>query len=626
MILQALYRYYEILSQDPDSDIAPPGYSTVGVSFAINITAGGELLDIFPMFEQVQQENKMTERPRRMIVPKQAKRSVNVAANFLWDNAVYMLGITGKDAKDPDYSRKRFDAFRRLNLELLSQADSAAARAVIAFLETYDPQTGRENSSVTHSMDKLLEGGNLIFWFNGFPVHEDPEIRRVWESYLAGKEAVIGRCLVTGNIEPIARLHSSIHGVRNAQPSGAALVSFNERAYESYNRYKGQGLNSPVSEKAAFAYTTVLNYLLSPSNPNRKFNIGDTTVVYWADSERKEYASAFANLFDPEYLEVLPGDPQSGRKRPESRLKDAAEKVRRGQALDVSRLMDGLDENTRFYVLGLAPNAARISVRFFLTNPFGKIVDRIMQHYQDLEIVKEFDNQPTYITVRHILDETVSKKSQDKDASPLMAGSVMRAILTGAPYPTALYYAIINRIRADVDEAQRGIRKINYVRAAVIKAFLIRKYRNQPKNPIYEILNHHQGGINMLNEQSTIPAYLLGRLFAVLEKLQQEAIGDVNASIKDRYFTSACASPASVFPVLLRLSQHYISKAEYGYVGDRRIQDILNLLDVEKNPIPSHLTLDEQGIFVLGYYHQRAAFYVSKKAHEETMEISSDPA
>jgi len=337
--------------------------------------------------------------------------------------------------------------------------------------------------------------------------------------------------------------------------------------------------------------------------------------VYWAESEKKEYAAAFAGLFEPEYIEE-PHTVADEQKRARERLGKVAGKVRRVQAMDISRLTEGLDGNTRFYVLGLAPNAARISVRFFLTDPFEKIVERMMRHYRDLEIVKEFENQPTYITVGHILAETVSKKARDQDAAPLMAGAVFRAILTGAPYPAALYYAIINRMRADMDDSQKNIHKINYVRAAVIKAFLKRKYRNQPNHPIQEVLSMS------LNEQSTIPAYVLGRLFAVLEKVQQEAIGNVNASIKDRYFTSACASPASVFPVLLRLSQHHISKAEYGYASDRRIQDILNLLDVEKNPIPARLSLDDQGVFVLGYYHQRAAFYVSK-TDKNTVEIPS---
>jgi CRISPR-associated protein Csd1 len=449
--------------------------------------------------------------------------------------------------------------------------------------------------------------------FRGAFVHDDPAIRQVWEAYKDGKDAVMGQCLVTGETAPIARLHASLKGIRGANPTGASLVGFNAPAYESYNREQGQ--NSPVSEKAVFAYTTALNYLLSRANPNKKIILGDTTVVYWAESEKKEYANAFASLFEPEYVDEPPVE-QGGRKKAEVRIKEVAEKVRRVQALDTRHLLDGLDGNTRFYVLGLAPNAARISVRFFLTDPFEKIVERMMRHYHDLEIIKEFDNQPTYITVRHILDETVSKKARDKDAAPLMAGAVFRSILTGAPYPAALYYAIINRIRADMDDSKKGIRKINYVRAAVIKAFLIRRYRNQPHHPIQEVLSMS------LNEQSTIPAYALGRLFAVLEKVQQEAIGNMNATIKDRYFTSACASPSSVFPVLLRLAQHHISKAEYGYASDRRIQDILGLLDVEKNPIPARLSLDEQGIFMLGYYHQRAAFYVSK-ADRNAVETNS---
>ncbi len=613
MILQALTRYYDILSRDPESDIAPPGYSPVGVSFALNISAQGELLEVLPLFDQVQQGKKVVERPQRKIVPEQAKRSVNVQANFLCDNSAYVLGITDKGKAD--FGLNRFKAFRQLHKDLLAQANCKAARAVIAFLDTYDPRKGRKHPAIAGNLEALLKGGNLVFMYRGAFVHEDAAIRQVWDAYHAGKDAVLGQCLVTGERAPIARLHPSLKGIRDANPTGASLVGFNARAYESYNLEQGQ--NSPVSQKAAFAYTTALNHLLSASNPNKKFYLGDTTVVYWAESEKKEFASAFASLFEPEYVEEPPGE-QGGRKKAEGRLKEAAEKVRRTQALDVSHLTEGLDESTRFYVLGLAPNAARIAVRFFMADPFGKIVERIMRHYADLKIVKEYDDQPTYITVGQILTETVSKKSKDKDASPLMAGTVLRAILTGGPYPAALYYAIVNRIRADMDDSQARIRKVNYVRAAVIKAYLIRKYRHQPQNPIQEVLSMS------LNEHATLPAYVLGRLFAVLEKVQQEANPNLNATIKDRYFTSACASPASVFPVLLRLSQHHISKAEYGYASDRRIQDILGLLDVEKNPIPARLTLDEQGIFVLGYYHQRAAFYISKADKNGAATLSTE--
>jgi len=613
MILQALTRYYDILSQDPESAIAPPGYSTVGISFALNISAQGELLDVFSLLLQEQRGKKTVDVPRRMIVPEQVKKTSGISSNFLCENSAYVLGISDKHADKPEFGIKRFEAFRQFHKDLLTKADCDTARAVIAFLDGDDPLKGREHPAIAANLETLLKGGNLVFMFRGGFVHEDAIIRRVWEAYKEGKDTVLGQCLVTGEIAPIARLHASLKGIRHANPTGASLVGFNAPAYESYNREQGQ--NSPVSEKVTFAYTTALNYLLSSANPNRKFTIGDTTVVYWAESKKKEYAAAFAGLFEPEYIEEPPtvADEQ---KRARERLGKVAGKVRRVQAMDISRLTEGLDGNTRFYVLGLAPNAARISVRFFLTDPFEKIVKRMMRHYRDLEIVKEFENQPTYITVGHILAETVSKKARDQDAAPLMAGAVFRAILTGAPYPAALYYAIINRIRADMDDSQKGIHKINYVRAAVIKAFLIRKYRNKSQHPIQEVL------CMSLNEQSTIPAYVLGRLFAVLEKVQQEAVPNLNATIKDRYFTTACASPASVFPVLLRLSQHHISKAEFGYASDRRIQDILGLLDVEKNPIPARLSMDEQGVFVLGYYHQRAAFYVPK-TDKNTVEIPS---
>lgn len=626
MILQALTRYYDILSRDPDSDIAPPGYSAVGVSFALNLSAQGELLDVFPLFEQVQQGKKTVERPRRMIVPEQVKRAgISPTPNFLWDNNAFVLGVSEKDVDDPEYSLKRFEAFRQLNRELLAKADCDAARVVMNFLDRHDPLKAREHPVIVRNLEALLKGGNLVFMFRGEFVHQDATVRRVWEAYKAGTDAVLSQCLVTGENSPIARLHPNLKGVVGANPVGASLVSFNERAYESYNRFKGQGLNSPVSEKATSAYTTALNYLLSRDNPNKKFIIGDTTIVYWAESERKEkeYASAFANIFEPEYVEEEPSVEQQSRKKVEKGLKDAADKVRRVQALDLSTLLADLhDENPRFYVLGLAPNAARVSVRFFITDPFEKIVERIMGHYRDLEIVKEFDSQPTYITIRHILDETVSKKARDGEASPLMAGAVFRAILTNAPYPAALYYAVINRIRADMDDSGKRIQKINYVRAAAIKAFLLRKYRHQSHNPFQEVL------VMSLNEQATTPAYVLGRLFAVLERAQQDAIGEVNAGIKDRYFTSACASPGSIFPILLRLSQHHISKVRQEgkrtFNFDRRIQDILNLLDVEKNPIPARLTLDEQGVFILGYYHQRKDFFTSKSQPADESISSND--
>lgn len=604
MILQALNRYYDILCQDDSVEIARAGYSTVGVSFALNISEQGELLDVLPQFNQEQRGKKTVEVPRTMVVPAAVKRASNVAANFLWDNATYVLGVSARDDVKPRHSQERFDAFRQLNSDILTHVDSSAARAVSAFLQQHNPAAAREHRAITNHLDALLKGGNLVFLVKGAFAHNDPHIRQAWADHLAEQDAEKMQCLVTGRVAPVARLHPSLKRVRGAQSSGATLVGFNAAAYESYNR--SQGKNAPVSEEATFAYTTTLNYLLSDANPNKKIHLGDATVVYWAESDNRAYEPVFAGIIDPAYMEQDEID-QTGRKRAESALRSTAEKVKRAQVLDLDAMMAELgSENPQFYILGLAPNAARVSVRFFIADPFEKIIDHIIAHYRDLAIVKEYDDQPDYLTVSRILYETVSRKSRDKDAAPLLAGSVFRAILTNAPYPAALYYAIINRVRADMDDSSQGISKINYVRAAVIKAFLLRKYRHQPEHAIQEVLTM------ALNEQSTNPAYVLGRLFAVLEKVQQEAIGNVNASIKDRYFTSACASPASVFPILLRLSQHHIAKAEYGYASDRRIQDILGLLDVENNPMPTRLTLDEQGVFVLGYYHQRKDLWTAK--------------
>lgn len=607
MILQSLNRYYDILLGDPDTKIAAFGYSTVGISFALDISREGELLNVLPLFEQVQRGKKMVEIPRTMIVPAQVKRAVNIAPNFLWDNTVYVLGISDRDEDKPQYSQDRFQAFRQWNSDLLADVDDDMARAMIAFLQKHNPQTAREHPAIANHLEALLKSGNLVFMFGGDFVHRNKRIRQVWETSLTGQDANQMQCLVTGDVAPIARLHPSLKRVRGAQAVGASLVSFNERAYESYNRTKAQGLNSPISEKATFAYTTVLNYLLSDANPNKKLFLGDATVVYWAESENRAYESAFAAFVDPADLEDDSSAKQTGRKKAEKALKTVTEKVTRAKMLDLDALLADLgDENPRFYVLGLSPNAARVSVRFFITDPFEKIIDNIKAHYRDLAIVKEYDDQPDYLTVKRILYETVSKKSRDQDAAPLLAGAVFRAILTNAPYPAALYYAIINRVRADMDDEKAKIKKINYTRAAVIKAFLTRKYRYQPENKFKEVLTM------ALNEQSTNPAYLLGRLFAVLEKVQAEAIGNVNASIKDRYFTSACASPRSVFPILLRLSQHHISKLKYGYTYDNRIQEVVGLFDIENNPIPARLNLDEQGVFILGYYHQRKDLWTAK--------------
>lgn len=640
MILQSLYNYYQILLNDPDVEIAKLGYSAANVSFALNLSPEGELLDIILLPSKIFDGKKTRDvNYQRMIVPEQVKRSgSNPKPNFLWDNSTFVLGISDNDQDDPEYSQKRFKGFCEFNIEVLSQANSNAARAVIAFLQKHDPQKAREHKVISLYIDDLLKGGNLIFRVQGENVLDDSEIVRVWEEHRTGEKAVKMQCLVTGEIEPIARLHPSIQGVPGAKSTGASLISFDDPSFQSYNRKDKdtKGLNSPVSRRVASGYGVALNYLLSNQNPNRKIYFGDTTVVYWADAPDKRYASAFYAFLNPEYQqEQDEGEAEEAKgkgkrkraKEVEGQMGEWADAVRQGKAIDLAELSrqveNELDKNTRFYVLGLAPSAARLAVRFFLTEPFVVFAKRIMQHYEDLKIDREQPWQREYISPGQVLQECIpaaitdpkSRQKLLKSNWSLLGGAFIRSILMGAPYPEGLYAAMLNRIRHDTDETNdegriRNI-KINYIRATYLKAHLIRKYRRQGDNPYKEALQMS------LNESYTHPAYVLGRLFAVLEDLQVEAAKPVklNSTIKDRYFTSASANPASVFPTLLRLAHHHIEKSQYGYVSDRRIKDLLNML--EAKPFPTRLTLEEQGVFVLGYYHQRAAFYAKKGNGEE---------
>jgi CRISPR-associated protein Csd1 len=521
-----------------------------------------------------------------MEVPEQEKKTVGVKSNFLCENSGYVLGIDNKGK--PERTKQCFEAFKKQHHTVLDGMDQAGAKAMLHFLDRWDPDNAQECPALKNYLEELKKGANIIFYVAGLGyLHQNVEIRQAWESFRQGKpDSVQKQCLVTGRIGPIARLHPSIKGVKGAQATGASIVSFNAKAYESYGHDDQQGLNAPVGEYAAFAYTTTLNYLLS--DMEHKASFGDTTVIYWAKSPKPIYRNLFAFAVNPEE----PIDAMSVSKGTEGLLREIFKKIVEGKP--VEDFQDAFDKNIRFYVLGLAPNASRLSIRFFYENSFGNILDKLAEHYHDMEICRE-KNEHEYVPLWKLLMETVSPLSKEKASSPLLSGSVLRSILTGTAYPSALYSNILVRIRAE-HEISRG-------KAAIIKAYLLRNGQEKYK----EVLSVS------LNEQSENKAYVLGRLFAALEKAQQDANPGINSTIKDRYFTSACATPATVFPILLKLSNHHISKAEYGAVSDRRICELMDKLEVEESPFPARLSLDEQGVFILGYYHQQKANYVRKE-------------
>ena len=584
MILQSLVTYYEALAAR--GEISRPGYSLAKVSYALRIGWEGSLLGFVPMKNQVERGKKKAEVPRAMEVPEQALRGNPIFSNFLCDHGGYFLGIDSKGK--PERTLQCFAAARELHQKVLSSVSSPAAKAVLSFFEEWKPEEAPSHPLLQPYMEDIIAGANLVFALpNATFAHDDPAVKEAWERHKNNQETGARmQCLVTGKQDqPIAILHGKLKGVKDAQPAGASLVSFNARAYESYGRDEAQGLNSPVSEYAAFAYVTVLNRLIADTDHRQL--LGDATVVYWAEDADPVYQDKVATM-------VSSGDDQS-------QLHDIMQKMAKGRMAD----MDGLRWDMPFYVLALSPNAARVSIRFFWRSEFGVIMDNIRAHYERLAIVKPSFEKREYLTLYWLLRETVSPMSQNQDASPLLTGAVMQSIFMGSPYPAALMQSIITRIRAE--------REITWGKAAIIKACLL---QNGNANDKYkEVLTVS------LNKQSTNKAYVLGRLFAALEKAQDEANPGINATIKDRYFASACAAPGTVFPLLLRLSNHYIAKAQYGKNLAREIGELMDKLQVGDDPFPAQFSLEDQGIFILGYYHQVQARY-QKKAHTANEEAN----
>ena len=567
MILQALVDCYEALSAS--GKIARPGWGPVKASVALELTETGKIFQAIFLKEEVEKGKKKVLVPKIFDLPAPVKRTVGVAANFLCDNSSYILGFDEKGK--PKRSLECFAACKALHEKILDGVESPAAKAVSAFFENWEPEKAREHPALQDYMDELLAGGNLIFRYDGQFVHEDPAIRQAWQEYYDqsgdGPEMV---CLVTGKTGPVENIHPSVKGVQGAQSSGAALVSFNAPAFCSYG--KEQNLNAPTSKYAAFAYTSALNYLIA--SPEYGSRVGDTTVLFWAKSGNPEYSElAMWGIF---------GGPAP---YTEQELQSMVQNLCKGRAVTYEETL--LDPDMDFYILGLAPNAARLSVRFFLHNQFGSILQNVQAHYDRLEIVKPPFEKFEALPVWKLLSETVNQNSREKEPLPALAGETLRAILNNTRYPATLLNGVTMRIRAE--------RKITWGRAAILKAYYLQNpHPDVPK----EVLTVS------LNPESKNPYYTLGRLFSVLEAVQSAANPGINATIKDRYFNSASATPSIVFPTLLNLSEKHRKKLAAG----QRIhyeRQIMELLAVLGESFPTRLSLPQQGTFQLGYYHQR---------------------
>ncbi len=574
MILQALVELYDRLAEK--GELERPGWQPVNVSYALQINDSGELVRAVSLLVPTMRGKKEVFAPRRMNVPAPVKRTVGIAANFLCDNSSYLLGVDQKGK--PERARNCFAACKELHEALLSGCDHPAAKAILRFFERWRPEEADRCAALEDCREEITSGANLVFMHGGEFAQDIPELRQAWDdAYGENADAPEMRCLVTGERGPIAVLHPAIKGVRGGQPTGTSLVSFNARAFESYAHDEGQGANAPVSARAAFAYGAALNWLIG--NEKNRVLLGDTTVVFWAEDAEPAYPMCFSFMLNG-------GDSDTFSQRD---LTDAMKKLASGQPVDWNGVP--LHPENRFYILGLAPNAARLSVRFFLCDSFGAFVEHMREHYERLEIVRPAYDTQESLPLWRLLSETVNQNARDKSPLPRLPGETMRAILSGAPYPETLYTQVQLRLRAG-DELSRG-------KAAIVKAYLIRNTAGCARYPEYK-----EALQVALNENNTSIPYLLGRLFAVLERAQLKAANySINTTIRDRYFNSASSTPAVIFPILVNLHQAHFKKLkpqDQKFYGDL-VKQIYNGIG---DNMPNRLSLQEQGVFQIGYYHQ----------------------
>ena len=574
MILQALAEYYDRRAAETDADIAPPGWEWKALPFLIEIDRDGS----FVQFVDTRQADGRRMVAQSYLVPKAVVRTVGIKANLLWDSLSYVLGIEGRMPDPSARVARQHEAFiAAIEERFGATPEDAELRAVLQFVRKVPTHAiaaaalWEEISSANPFMSFRIAGTDRLV-----AQSDTVQVALADGSAIGSSDAGnYGICLATGTYGPVARLHPPIKGVQGAQTMGASLVSFNLPAFESYGH--SQGDNAPVGEAAAFAYTTALNSLLAAGSTQRA-RVADTTVVYWGERDTaKSVESAISALFS----EPAPDDPDAGTQAVSALL----------DAYRTGRLP--VDGGGRFYVLGLAPNSARLAVRFWHVATVTEMSNRIALHLDDLEIVRS-PRDPAFPTLFRILSGT-AVQGKSEAISPLLGGTVVRAILDGRPYPFELLEGAIRRSRTE--------REIRYVRAATIKACLnrlIRSNRSQMKEMTVS-----------LDPENPDPAYRLGRLFAVLERAQEEASPGLNATIRDRYYGAASTTPLAVFPRLLTLKNHHIAKLDVPGRRvwiERTVGEIVDGIPV----IPAHLGLADQGAFAIGYYHQRQAFFVKR--------------
>ncbi len=593
MILQSLHDYYQ-----RKSDLPREGFEEKEIPFIIELDRNGVAVQI----EDTRTQNGKKKRAKHYRIPQGAKKSVNVAANLLWGNAEYVFGLPDSKklgeqqskGKELEYEARLKEMRGAFIQEIASlpppcQTDPGI-QAVLKFCE----QPNFTDLSRFSETWKDLQGSNQNITFR---LQGDTDLvcqRRVVieaVSKFVTAAADSGFCLITGDSDEVERLHPTIKGVWGAQTSGANIVSFNLPAFNSWG--KEQGANAPVGKHSAFAYTTALNSLLSKDSKQR-LQVGDASTIFWAD---------MPSLLEDQFADIFSEPPKDDPDRNARAIKSLYEAPRVGVA-------PVKDNQTRFFVLGLGPNAARIAIRFWHTGTVAELAKTIQQHFDDLELIRPEFDKPYLSVFRLLLASAVQGKSEN--IPPSLGAEVMNAVLTGNPYPATLLNGVIRRIRAEQSKRDERtgkiVQNVTHARAALVKACLNRQRR-------FSKMAEKEVTVS-LDSTNYNSGYRLGRLFAVLEKTQEEANPGINSTIRERFYGSASATPVTVFPTLMKLKNHHLAKLENP--GRKvNLERLVGEIVGELKDFPAHLSLADQGRFAIGYYHQRQAFFSKNTATQQ---------
>lgn len=592
MILQALYDYYHRKAAQDSDSIAPLGFQYKEIPFLIVIDENGQFIQL----EDTREGDGKKKRAKSFLVPQEVKRTSGVAANLLWDKPDYVLGYAGENTKLEKLEKTHAAFVDKIKLFGASSSSPIPVEAVLKFLGAVGSEAVKFQITSDPVWPEILANQNSFLSFRlknkPYSVCEDPEIFSLLKAYFQGQALEdpeqFSVCLVSGQKDKIELTHPSIKGVLGGQTSGVNIVSFNLDAACSFG--KKQGENAPVGHKTAIAYTSALNLLLGKDS-RQKLQMSGTSVVFWAERE-----SEHGTLMEDRFADLFTDDKDN----PDLGV-EAVNVIHQSPWTGKSASIN--TSGNRFFVLGLSPNAARVSIRFFHVLSLEGLSQNIRQHFEDLAICHS-PKERAILPLRQLIRQ-LCLQGDLKNAPPNLEGAFFESIVVGAPYPLSILQAVVRRIRAE--QAGEHV-SVNYARAALLKGFLNRWYRREKSGKEFTV---------SLDETNTGIGYCLGRLFALLERIQENASGI--STVRERFYGSASSTPAVAFPQLLKLKNHHLAKMDApGKViyFERLLASVMSHI---QDGFPTHLSLFEQGAFSVGYYHQRQALFQKKDNSEQTI-------